>query len=390
MSKKQTVQVNDLVFNTSIIEIAGGENTINVPIDPRIDIGVITADDYDPMFVNIEIIRNQKSDNNRRYNLNAVREVCGLVPGVQGFLGHPDPNKKGFAFREPQSIYVGSMLQELGKGITRVVAKAYLFKNSKLREWVPKSIAAGNPLTVSVYGKGDGIKSVDGTLDIVHFSSLDSIDWANPGTQGMSTSKAMTVVSEMQDGENENNNNNNGDEGGVKVERNEIVQGVNISELKAFNPGLVDQVISGITLTELKQTNESLYNEIVESTKISEMKLTVDGTDKMVKLDDVQGLLDAKDVKISEMIEEGLELYKSQKIAEMVDEKYRDKIAKRVSGNNKTEIEASIRSEVEYISEMVGGGIDNPPRGNQENKGADKVTANDMISLFGGTVKEDK
>lgn len=128
-------------------------STLNVPVDPRIDIDTITADDPDPKFVNVEVIRSGISGNNRRYNNRIVDEISDLVPGVQGFFGHPDPSKRSFEFREPQCIYVGSMTETMADGLKRCIAKAYLFKTSPLREWVPKSIAAGNPMTVSINGK---------------------------------------------------------------------------------------------------------------------------------------------------------------------------------------------------------------------------------------------
>ena len=140
-----------------ICEMMSDTALVNVPVDPRIDIATITADDPDPKFVNVEVIRAGVSGNSRRYNNNVVREVSQLVPGCQGFFGHPDPSKYGFEFREPQCIYVGSTVETMADGLDRCIAKAYLFKTSALREWVPKSIAAGNPMTVSINGAADVI-----------------------------------------------------------------------------------------------------------------------------------------------------------------------------------------------------------------------------------------
>ena len=102
-----------------ICEMMSDTALVNVPVDPRIDIATITADDPDPKFVNVEVIRAGVSGNSRRYNNNVVREVSQLVPGCQGFFGHPDPSKYGFEFREPQCIYVGSTVETMADGLDR-------------------------------------------------------------------------------------------------------------------------------------------------------------------------------------------------------------------------------------------------------------------------------
>ena len=188
--------ISIMVSDKRICEMVSEMSMINVPVDPRIDIDTITADDPDPKFVNVEVIRAGVSNNNRRYNNNIVKEISQLIVGCQGFFGHPDPSKYGFEFREPQCIYVGSIIDEMPDGLNRCIAKAYLFKTSQLREWVPKSIAAGNPMTVSINGSADIMRGGD-IIDVVHMTDLQSVDWANPGTEGLETSRAMSVVTEI-------------------------------------------------------------------------------------------------------------------------------------------------------------------------------------------------
>ena len=137
-------KLSEKIFDTlrcdaRILEMVTDDVLLNVPISPSIDIDAITADDPDPKFVNIEILRGGTiSGNYRRYNNNNARQISELAPGVQGFLGHPDPSKYGFEFRDPQCIYVGSMLDTMPDGLVRCIAKCYLFKTSPLREWVPR------------------------------------------------------------------------------------------------------------------------------------------------------------------------------------------------------------------------------------------------------------
>lgn len=361
-----------VTFENRILEMIT-DSSVNVNVDPRIDITTITSDDESPMFVNIEVVRAGISGNNRRYSNAVVREINAMVPGVQGFLGHPDPSKYGFEFREPQCIYVGSMVDVLPDNTERCIAKCYVFKSSPLREWIPKSIAANNPMTVSINAVGDIVRS-DSILDVVHISELQSIDWANPGTEGMSTSQAMSVVSEQK-------SNMGGNE---PMDAKEIIKNATVAEFKAYNPDGVTGLLQSVTMTELQAANPTLVEQIKQSATVTEMKLVVDGAEKMVKFTEMQGILDGKDTKIAELngtiSNMKLEEFKSKKLAELVPEQYRDKIAGRITGTTEDAITECINNEIAYIREM--GGLDNTPGGKQGHDSTDDVKAQ-IAKLFG-------
>ena len=377
MPTKRTAIIGDpLIFDGRIIEMASGDikPSIDVPVDPQIDINIITSDDSDPMFVNVEVTRTGKiSGNNRRFTVEAVNDVNAMTPGLQGFLGHPDPGKVGFEFRKPQCIYVGSTIDNMDDGNIRCVAKCYIFKSSDLREWIPKSIAAGNPMTVSVNGYGDIIVNSDGIMDVVRFNDLQSIDWANPGTEGMSTSKAMSIVSEM--------NNNTG---GNDMEKNDIIKDTSITEYKAFNPSGYTGLIQSISVTELREHNPALVKSIEDAAKITEMTLKVDGKDTTVKISEMQGVVDGLEKKVNDMITEQkkskLEAFKKSKIEEMVPENLRDKISARISGETEEAITECINNEIAYIREM--GGMQNLPNKNQQTHSTDELK-DSICKLFG-------
>jgi hypothetical protein len=366
---------------TRICEMVATGSIIDIPTDPRIDISTITADDPDPKFVVVEVLRAGISGNRKRYNNNIVKEVNDMVPGIQGFFGHPDPSKYGFEFREPQTIYVGSMIDHMPDGLDRCIAKAYIFKTSPLREWVPKSIAAGNPMTVSINGTGDIMRSGD-ISDVIHMNELQSIDWANPGTEGMETSKAISVVKEMQD-----------NEGGVNMDAQltvqEVMKNATVTEFKAFNPNGYESVIKGVTVAELQSLNPKLVEQIVESGKITELSYIVGSDKKTVKITELQSLVDGYEDKITEMKEQAelakITEYKNRKISEQVPDKLREKISSRVTGKTEAEIDKSLDAEIAYIREM--GGFDNlpAPRSKQQSGDIDKES---MKALFG--VKSDK
>ena len=369
-------QIYDIIkCDTRILEMVSETTMINVPVHPSINIDVITADDPDPRFVNVEVIRGGTiSGNNRRYNNENVRQINKMVPGVQGFLGHPDPSKYGFEFREPQCIFVGSMLDTMEDGSIRCIAKCYLFKSSRLREWIPKSIAANNPMTVSINGRADVIRSGE-YIDVVTVNDLESIDWANPGTEGISSSRAMSVVREM-----ENNNN-----GGNTMEVKDILKNATVTEFKAFNPDGYSSMVKSISLTELQAHNPDLVKAIEDSARISEMKLTIGGTEKVVKLTEMQGIVTDLEGQVAtaknEAKESKLTEFKTAKIAEMIPEELREQVSKRVTGDTEDAIVASINAEIGYIREMKGLGA-NDPIGRQASHSSDSVKES-VARLFG-------
>jgi hypothetical protein len=266
------------------------------------------------------------------------------------------------------------MIDVLPDNTERCIAKCYVFKNSPLREWIPKSIAANNPMTVSINAIGDVIKS-DSILDVVHINELQSIDWANPGTEGMFTSKAMSVVSEQK-------SNMGGNE---QMDAKEIIKNATVAEFKAYNPEGVTGLLSSVTVAELQAANPGLLDEIKQSGIITEMKLTVDGAEKMVKLTEMQGIIDAKDQKITELNSTiatmKIEEFKAKKIAELVPEQYREKIAGRIVGTTEEAITECINSEIAYIREM--GGLDNAPGGKQGHGMSTDDVKSQVAKLFG-------
>lgn len=372
--------ISIMVSDKRICEMVSEMSMINVPVDPRIDIDTITADDPDPKFVNVEVIRAGVSNNNRRYNNNIVREISQLIVGCQGFFGHPDPSKYGFEFREPQCIYVGSIIDEMPDGLNRCIAKAYLFKTSQLREWVPKSIAAGNPMTVSINGSADIMRGGD-IIDVVHMTDLQSVDWANPGTEGLETSRAMSVVTEMNEG---------GNKMAETINAQDIIKNVSVAELRAYNPGAYDTIIKGTTVQELQAINPALVQSIIESNRITEMEFTIGGKKENVKVSELQAKFDGYEATITELNSKfqkaELDAYKNQKIAEMVDEDHIEAFKKRVTGNTKAEIDASINSEIEFVREM--GGMNNRPAPRKAPGGDDDIK--DAVARMFGVKSENK
>lgn len=361
-------------------------NQIVVPNDPRIDMDIITKDDDDPQFVIVEVLRAGivSKTNHRRYNNNNVREIAELIVGTEGFLGHEDPSKKGFEFRDPQSICVGAIVDHMPDGLDRCIMKTYLFKNSPLREWIPKSIAAGNPITVSINATADIMRNYSSDIiDVVHISELSSVDWANPGTEGVDTAKALAIVQELQ----QKGGSYTMDDMNPSNVR-DIIKNVTVAELRAYNPHGIEGIIQSITVQELQQHNKALYDKIVEDNKVNSLHLKVSGKEENVAISEMQGIVNRLEDKVKEL-EGQIETAKVSEmrtriIAQNVPTELVDKISPRITGDTEDEVKKSIEAEVAYISEMSGSNnfsLGNKPIGRNADNSDDLKDS--VLEMFG-------
>jgi len=382
---KDLLRISEQLGITGSVIGIEDEQSINIPIDERLDIDQIVVDgDTKPVFVIVETVRSDTaSRNGRLFTERSVMDIHNQTPGTMGYLGHPDPSRVGFEFRDPQSIFVGSILETEG-GILRAISKAYIFPESPLRQWVPASIAAGNPIGVSVFGDGQGRPDpISGNVIIERMHNLESIDWTNPGTQGMLNSESLNVVNEMDQNGQNNQGGSKDMEVGVKLDT------ITIAELKQANPTIVDNIIANISIAELQQHNPKVVEKIQDEVKVSEISLTLNGEEKKVSLKDVQSHIDARDIVIKEMTNDKIATEMAglveTKITELVEEDYRDAVKNRVTKNNyadEASLVAAINEEVTFIAELAGNmGPDfKKPKGNPQRKN----TGDDASAIANG------
>jgi hypothetical protein len=199
----------------------------------------------------------------------------------------------------------------------------------------------------------------------------------------METSKAMSVVREMNEG---------GSKGMENMNAQDIIKNATVTEFKAFNPAGYDAIVKGVTVAELQAVNPELVEAIKESAKITEMSLTRDGKEDMVKLADIQGIVSGYEAKITEMQNEKekaeLEAYKTAKITEMVDADHREAFMKRVAGATKEEIDASITEQIAFVREM--GGVINAPKNSGAGNSLDADDIKAQIRGMFGIKEENK
>lgn len=367
-----------LEMSDYLCEIVSADESCVVPTDPRVNIAELTKDDDSPMFATVEIIRNGKSRNRRNYPADLVMKLKEQVVGIVSYQGHSDPSQRGFEFREPQGIFVGASVTNDGDKV-RLLGKQYIFKTSSLREWLPKSIACGNPMSVSIQGSAKCTKRVDGSIDVLEIVNLESIDWCNAGTQGCPNSLNLSLTTEM-------------------VERSEeMLDDVKVVEEVVEEP-TNDPIIEEVTEEPTNEVTEEVSvedeenpvaEEVVEEPtedKVVEIaeEPTVEPLSEMeVKISEMEALITEKDTLIAELEAEILGFYKKEKLAE-VREEDRAIFESRLTGTTKEEIDSQLTEMVEFAKAIRG--FDNQPVGaiKKNNTASDEDIKEQVIRLFGG------
>lgn len=371
-----------LEINADLEEV-NEESKYKVMTDSRINIEELLNGDDEPMFATVEVLRNGMSKNKRNYSVSVVQDLMNKVVGTVGYLGHSDARKMGFEFREPQSIYVGSSLVQEEDGTVRLLGKSYIFKNSPLREWLPKSIACGSPMSVSIQGKAKCFENLDKTIDVQTIVDLESIDWCNPKTQGMSNSINLSLTTEMVENPNSIIITEKGDVkmAEEKILEQEVIETPVVEEVEET----VEEVVTEETVIETEETVTEQIEEVSEmeikfsemETKISEMETTIaEKNSRIAELEREISEIRAEQERVE------LESYKAEKIAEQIDEAHRESFAKRINGKSKEEIDSQISELIDFVKEM--GGLDNPVPAPVKKVNNDDDLREQVIRLFAG------
>jgi hypothetical protein len=122
--------------------------------------------------------------------LNDVAEQINLDE-KPGYWGHINPAERGYAFPDPETLWLGAKVKkENGQSVLYV--KGYNIPGGRARRH--RSLAK----VTSWAGKCSG-PVVGGVRQIQKFA-LESIDWARPGTQGMSAG-VVALATEMEEGD---------------------------------------------------------------------------------------------------------------------------------------------------------------------------------------------
>lgn len=163
-------------------------------------IAEITKGDAKPFFVEIVALYEGMSSNERNYTDAAVKTCVDAMVGVNMYKGHVEPGTSSWKYREPVGRIVAAKLGRIDlpdrKGVLCAKGKAYITEaDPKLRADIAKRMA-GN---VSILGNARSIRKLGDTKrDVIKLHKpLDSIDFCNPGTGGLTHAGVTAVVAEM-------------------------------------------------------------------------------------------------------------------------------------------------------------------------------------------------
>lgn len=187
-------------------EIAKGDGVWEHSLDVARITEIGGEGDDDGMWVEVLVCYegySEKSDGteNVHYSRATIQEMARMVPGVNGYKGHPDPSKKEFEYREPVCQYVAARteLKDIdNEQRLALYGKAFISRADtakSLRIHLREGLAG--PVSIhgkALFAKHNGVRS----NRTVGMHSLQSIDFCNPGTPGLKAAGVTAVVTEIQ------------------------------------------------------------------------------------------------------------------------------------------------------------------------------------------------
>lgn len=234
-----------------------------------------TYEDEKPEFVVLRVRAGATSRSNNHWPDSILTDVAEQVNSDErpGYFGHIKPEDRGYAFPDPQTIWMGAAMRTEG-GKPTLYVKGYQIPGTKARSHVKSGLVK----TASWFGKAGG-KVVNGVRMIETFK-LESIDWARPGMAGMDA-QVVALVSEQE-------------EGGDKVD----LSSVTLKEIEDGNPSLF-----ALMKQKVEDEHQEAVSEMEEKakegeeaqnllTKITELFGIDKGKDILEKLTEVHQRLD--------------------------------------------------------------------------------------------------
>jgi hypothetical protein len=207
-----------LDFDAEVSEMAADAGAI-VQLDPaRVQQLLAATEDEAPEFPILRVEGGTSRQGNHWSDeiLVDVAEQINREEPV-AYLGHIKPEDDGYAFPEPQTIWLKAQTKDEG-GKKVLYIKGYNFPKAAIRGY----IRTGVTRTASWRGKASG-PVMNGVRYIQKFK-LESFDWSRKGKQGMDA-RLVALATEME-----------GSEEDVEIGK------LTLAELQAANPSLVDLI----------------------------------------------------------------------------------------------------------------------------------------------------
>lgn len=223
---------DEMVKESVILTATVGEVTADVGEIVKIDshrldrIKAADPSEHPAKFVTVEV-ESGWSNNKRHWPSKVIDSIAEQVRSSEpvGYKGHPLLRKdfdKGSDYPDPQTLWLSaiSTLSEKGK---RLLVKGY-----NITDQIRRELASGATRTVSICGDAT-MRVVKGGYEVEEFS-LDSIDWARPGSAGMA-GRVVALTAEMED-----------DDEGSEIVKPEDIANLTEGDLRRHNPDLVTQI----------------------------------------------------------------------------------------------------------------------------------------------------
>lgn len=230
-----------IIIRGYVNEMTTGLN-VDLKLPAEINVAELTEGDSNPMFVTARVLEETTSNNGNIYTKDILDKVCEQINinKPYAYRGHIEESKRSTKAPHPETQWLYAEVRS-SEGRSELFAKGYVFQGAKrlreqlkiasrVKKLVPVSISGD---AYSKYNKQKGGNELTGI-------TIESIDWARDGAQGVKTAGAVTVTREM------NNENIMNDK-----EFKQKISEMKADELRELNPELVEELSQKSTLTEM-------------------------------------------------------------------------------------------------------------------------------------------
>lgn len=220
-----------------------------IPISPNADVNEMTkGDDSDDKFI-YAYSDSGVSKNNRNWRPIIMESIASQVMEKMppGHYGHMKPQDVGFVLPPPVVTWIGATTEKIENDVTRLWLKGYIIPledgdnlKTYIRTKAVDSISVWGALTL-LPNEETGISDV---LDI----DLKSIDISGKLKEGLHSGIVKTA-GEMKEGNvpPKDKENKHEQKGGTEtMDKETIIKGLSVDDIKAHNPGLLDGIKNSI------------------------------------------------------------------------------------------------------------------------------------------------
>lgn len=271
-------------------------------------------DDYEddkPQFPILRIEAGTVSGNGNNWPESLLTNIAEQINNEErpGYWGHIAPNERSYKFPDPETIWLGATVKnESGKQVLYV--KGYNVPGGRARKH--RRMAK----VTSWAGKASG-RVVNGIRNIESFA-LESIDWARPGSNGMSA-RVVAWATEME--------------------------------------GSEEMDFSKVTLADIERENPSLFELMRQRVQAETAAQVQEMKDKADKADEAEGVF----AKLRKLLKIGDDADVVEAVAEAMTKvedigkgELRDRVAAVLTGKLKNEKAKSAVLRLFPVTEMVG------------------------------------